>query len=176
MIGKSISHYKILEKLGEGGMGVVYKAQDTTLKRTVALKFLPPQALGTEEQKTRFLHEAQAAAALSHSNICTIFEIDETDGQTFFVMEYVDGESLKEKASSGPMKLGETVRIGIQIAEGLRDAQEKGIVHRDIKPANIMITDRGRVKILDFGVAELAGQGGITKTGTTMGTVAYMSP
>jgi TolB-like protein/tRNA A-37 threonylcarbamoyl transferase component Bud32/Tfp pilus assembly protein PilF len=176
MIGESISHYKILEKLGQGGMGVVYKAQDTTLKRTVALKFLPPQALGTEEEKTRFLHEAQAAAALSHSSICTIFEIDEAEGQTFFVMEYIDGKSLKEEISSGLLKLEDVVRIGIQIAEGLREAQVKGIVHRDIKPANIMMTESGEVKILDFGLAKLAGQEGITKTGTAVGTVAYMSP
>ncbi|UCF77870.1 MAG: protein kinase [Candidatus Eiseniibacteriota bacterium] len=176
MIGRTVSHYRLLEKLGEGGMGVVYKAHDLTLKRTVALKFLPPHALSTEEQMTRFLQEARAAAALSHPNICTIFEIGDAEGQTFIAMEYLGGGSLKEKIRSAPLKPEEIVRIGVQIAEGLCEAQAKGIVHRDIKPANIMMTERGTVKILDFGLAKLAGQGEITRTGTTVGTVAYMSP
>ena len=118
MIGKTISHYKILEKLGEGGMGVVYKAEDTKLKRTVALKFIPPQSLSDEEEKSRFSHEAQAAAALNHANICTIHEIDEHDGQTFIVMEYIEGQSLKDKITERPLKLAEAVEIVVQIASG----------------------------------------------------------
>ncbi|KPJ61156.1 MAG: hypothetical protein AMJ46_02170 [Latescibacteria bacterium DG_63] len=176
MVGKTISHYRILEKLGEGGMGMVYKAEDTKLKRTVALKFLASQALGTDEEKARFLHEAQTAAALNHPNICTIHEIDEADGQTFIGMECVEGLSLKEKVSSGPLKLDEAVGIAAQVAEGLQRAHQKGVVHRDIKPANIMVTGEGAAKIMDFGLAKLAGRAKVTKTGTTIGTIAYMSP
>ena len=176
MIGKNISHYKILEKLGEGGMGVVYKAEDTKLKRTVALKFLTPQALGSEEERTRFVYEAQAAAALNHPHIATIYEIDEVKGETFIAMEYVDGQSLKEKIESGQPKLDETLDIAIQVAEGLWEAHERGIVHRDIKPGNIMVTSKGQAKIMDFGLAKLAEQTQLAKTDTTMGTVAYMSP
>ena len=177
MIGKTISHYKILEKLGEGGMGVVYKAEDTKLKRTVALKFLPPDLTRDEEAKQRFIHEAQAASALDHPNVCTIYEIDETkDGQTFMAMGCYEGESLKGKISKGPLKIEAAIDIAIQIAQGLNKAHEKGIVHRDIKPANIFITEDGAVKILDFGLAKLAGRTKLTKTGTTLGTVAYMSP
>ncbi|MBN2031263.1 serine/threonine-protein kinase [bacterium] len=176
MIGKTISHYKILEKLGEGGMGVVYKAEDTKLKRTVALKFLPPHALGSEEEKTRFVHEAQAAAALSHPNICTVYEIDDVDGQTFIAMEYVKGESLKEKIAKGPLKLKDVIQIGIQAADGLNEAHRKQMTHRDIKSGNIMITENNRVKIMDFGLAKLTGRTKVTKTGTTVGTISYMSP
>ena len=176
MPGKTISHYKIIEKLGEGGMGVVYKAEDTKLRRTVALKFLSPQALGTEEEKDRFLREAQAAAALNHPNICTIYEIDESEGRSFIAMEYIEGKSLKEMIESGPLKLEEARRISLQIAEGLHEAQQRQIVHRGIKPANIMITESGRVKIMDFGLAKLPGRTQLTREGTTLGTVAYMSP
>jgi serine/threonine protein kinase/tetratricopeptide (TPR) repeat protein len=176
MIGKTISHYNILEILGEGGMGVVYKAEDTKLRRTVALKFLSPQALGSEDEKARFVHEAQAAAALNHPNICTIHEIDEAEGQTFIAMEYVDGRSLKEMIESGPLKLDEAQRISLQIAEGLHEAHRRQIVHRDIKSANIMITGEGRVKIMDFGLAKSPGRMQLTREGTTLGTVAYMSP
>jgi serine/threonine protein kinase/Tfp pilus assembly protein PilF len=177
MIGKQISHYHILEKLGAGGMGVVYKAEDTKLKRTVALKFLPPELTRDPEAKTRFIHEAQAASALQHNNICTIHDIDETDDRRLFiVMDCYEGESLKEKTARGPMKLEEAVDIAVQVAGGLSKAHEKGIVHRDIKPANIFITTDGMVKILDFGLAKLAGQTKLTKTGSTMGTIAYMSP
>jgi serine/threonine protein kinase len=176
MIGRTISHYKILEKLGEGGMGVVYKAQDTKLKRIVALKFLTPKALGNEEEKSRFVHEAQAAAALDHPHICTIHEIDEANGQTFIAMAYIEGESLKDKIASGPLKLNESLDIAIQVAAGLQEAHDKGIVHRDIKSGNIMVTSKGQAKIMDFGLAKLTGHVQITKTGTTMGTVAYMSP
>jgi len=176
MIGKTISHYRILEKLGEGGMGVVYRAEDTKLRRIVALKFLSPQALGTDDERTRFIHEAQAAASLSHPNICTIHEIDEAEGQTFIAMEYVEGATLREKVSSGPLKLDEAISIASQSGEALHKAHEKGIVHRDVKSGNIMITSDGQVKIMDFGLAKLAGESKLTKTGTTVGTVAYMSP
>ena len=176
MIGKTISHYRILEKLGEGGMGVVYKAQDIKLKRTVALKFLTSQALGSEEEKTRFVNEAQAAAALDHPHICTVHEIDEANDQTFIAMAYIDGQSLKEKIESGPLKLDQALEIAIQVAEGLKEAHDQGIVHRDIKSGNIMVTSKGQAKIMDFGLAKLPGPMQITKTGTTMGTVAYMSP
>jgi serine/threonine protein kinase len=176
VIGKTISHYKILEKLGEGGMGVVYKAEDTKLKRTVALKFLTPQTLGSEEEKARFIQEAQAAAALNHPNICTIYEIDESERQSFLAMEYIEGQSLKEKIKSVPLKLDEALDITIQVAEGLQEAHEKGIVHRDIKPANIMVTTKGQAKIMDFGLAKLGRGMHLTKTGTTLGTIAYMSP
>jgi serine/threonine protein kinase/tetratricopeptide (TPR) repeat protein len=176
MIGKTISHYKILSKLGEGGMGVVYKAEDTKLKRTVALKFISPQALREEDDKTRFIHEAQAAAALTHPGICTVYEIDEADGRTFIAMECIEGESLKEKIASGPLRLDETLSIVTQIAEGLEKAHDKGTIHRDIKSANIMVTPDGQVKIMDFGLAKASGATKVTKTGTTVGTVAYMSP
>jgi serine/threonine protein kinase/Tfp pilus assembly protein PilF len=176
MIGQTISHYKILEKLGEGGMGVVYKAEDTKLKRTVALKFLSPQAVGTEEDKTRFLHEAQAAAALNHPNICTVHEIDEYEDRSFIAMECIEGESLKAKIKSGPLGIDEAVEIAVEIAEGLQEAHSKGIVHRDIKSANIMLTATSRVKVMDFGLAKSSGRTQLTRSGTAVGTVAYMSP
>ncbi|MFQ5824368.1 MAG: protein kinase [bacterium] len=178
MIGKTVSHYHILEKLGEGGMGVVYKAEDTKLKRTVALKFLSPQVLGSEEEKTRFLYEAQAAAALNHPNICTIYEINEAEGQSFIAMEYIEGQSLKEKVESGTLTLEEAFNFAIQVVEALQEAHEKGIMHRDIKSANIMVipTRRNQAKIMDFGLAKLTGRTQLTKIGTTLGTVAYMSP
>ncbi len=176
MIGQTISHYRILEELGAGGMGVVYKAEDTKLKRTVALKFLSPQAVGTEEDKTRFIHEAQAAAALNHPNICTVHEIDEYKDQSFIAMECVEGESLKAKIKSGPLQLGEAVEIAVEIAEGLQEAHSKGIIHRDIKSANVMLTATGRVKVMDFGLAKSSGRTQLTQAGTTVGTVAYMSP
>ncbi len=176
MTGKTISHYKILEKLGEGGMGVVYKAEDMSLRRTVALKFLAPQAFGEEDEKARFVHEAQAAAALSHPNICHVYEIDEFEGQAFIAVEYVDGRTLKDLMASGPMRLNDSLGICVQLAEGLREAHRLGIVHRDIKPANVMITPRGEAKIMDFGLAKSALRTVHTRTGTTIGTVAYMSP
>ncbi len=175
MVGKTISHYKILEKLGEGGMGIVYKAEDTKLKRTVALKFLPSELTRDPQAKERFLHEAQAAAALEHQNICNIYEIDESEGQIFIVMSYVEGDNLKEKIQSGPLKIDEALKIAIQAAEGLQAAHEKGIVHRDIKSANIMVTGKGQTKLMDFGLAKLKGQTKITKEGSTLGTAAYMS-
>ena len=176
MIGKTISHYRILEKLGEGGMGVVYKAEDTKLKRTVALKFLPLNTLGSDEEKSRFNREAQAAAALNHPHIATIHEIDEVDGQLFIAMEYIDGQNLKEKIDKAPLKVEEAVRIAIDTADGLQAAHEKDIVHRDIKPANIMLTEKSQVKIMDFGLAKFAGKTKLTRTDMTLGTAAYMSP
>ena len=176
MIGKTISHYRILEKLGEGGMGVVYKAEDTKLKRTVALKFLSHQSLGNDEERMRFVYEAQSAAALDHSNICTLFEIDEAEGHTFIAMAYVEGQNLEEKLKTGPLKPDEALDIAMQVAEGLKEAHEKGIVHRDIKSANIMVTEKGRARITDFGLAKLAGRTRLTKVPTIMGTVEYMSP
>ncbi|MCH8035030.1 MAG: protein kinase [Bacteroidetes bacterium] len=177
MIGKTISHYKILEKLGGGGMGVVYKAEDTKLKRTVALKFLPPAFSLDEEAKQRFINEAQAASSFDHPNICTIHEINETeDGQLFIAMAYYKGETLKKKIEKGPIKIEDAIDIVSQVAEGLRRAHKKEIVHRDIKPANIFITNDGVIKILDFGLAKVSAQTQITTLGTTMGTIAYMSP
>ena len=177
MIGKTISHYKIIEKLGEGGMGVVYKAEDTKLDRFVALKFLPPHVGADEEEKQRFIHEAKAASKLDHPNICTIYEINETeDGQMFIAMGYYEGDTLKEKIRQGPLRTEEAVDIAIQAAQGLSKAHEKGIVHRDIKPGNILVTRDSVVKILDFGIAKLAGEVKLTKTGSTLGTAAYMSP
>jgi len=176
MIGKTISHYKIIEKLGEGGMGVVYKAEDTKLKRTVTLKFIRTQAMEVAEEKTRFVREAQAAAALDHPNICTIYEIDEVKGKTFIAMAYIKGQSLNYKIKSAPLRLEEALDIGMQAAQGLQEAHEKGVFHRDIKSSNIMVTDKGQAKIMDFGIAKLVGGTEITKPTTFMGTVAYMSP
>jgi len=177
MIGKTISHYKIIEKLDEGGMGVVYKAEDTKLKRIVALKFLKPEALGNEEQKTRFVYEAQAASSLDHPNICNIHEINETeDGQMFIAMTFYEGETLRKKIARGILPIEEAIDIAIQISQGLAKTHERGIVHRDINSSNIMVTNDGVVKILDFGLAKISGTPKITKTGTTLGTIAYMSP
>jgi non-specific serine/threonine protein kinase len=177
VIGKTISHYKIIEKLGAGGMGIVYKAQDLKLDRFVALKFLPPHLSADETEKQRFIQEAKAASALDHPNICTIYEIGESEeNQLFIAMACYEGESLNTKINRGPLKLEEAIDIAGQIASGLERAHESDIVHRDIKPANIIITSRGEVKILDFGLAKLANQIRLTKTGTTLGTVAYMSP
>jgi serine/threonine protein kinase len=176
MIGKTISHYKILEQLGDGGMGIVYKADDIKLKRPVALKFLPPHALGSDEENIRFFHEALAVASLSHPNICTIHEIDDTYEQTFIVMEFIKGESLKEKIARGPLNLKEVLHIGNQAVEGLKEAHQKTIIHRDIKSANIMVTEKCRIKLMDFGLAKLPGRTQLTKTGATVGTISYMSP
>ena len=177
MIGQTVSHYRILEQLGGGGMGVVYKAEDTRLKRTVALKFLPPDFTRDPEAKERFVNEAQAASALQHTNICVIHDIDETpEGRMFIVMEYYGKETLKKKIDHGPLPLTDAVDIAAQIAGGLARAHAHGIVHRDVKPANIIVTSDGIAKILDFGLAKLLGQMRLTRTGTTLGTVAYMSP
>ncbi len=176
MIGKTISHYRIIEKLGQGGMGVVYRAEDTKLRRPVALKFLPHHATGAGQQEKRFIHEAQAAAALDHQNICTVHEIDEDDGRIFIAMAFIEGYSLDDAIAVGPLKLTDTTNIAIQVAEGLAAAHEKGIVHRDIKPGNVMITPRGRAKITDFGLARYAQQTSLTRHGMTAGTISYMSP
>ncbi|MFH0930697.1 MAG: protein kinase, partial [Candidatus Zixiibacteriota bacterium] len=176
MIGKTISHYKILEKLGEGGMGVVYKSQDTKLDRIVALKFLSKNLLCDAEAKERFVLEAKAASALNHPNISTIHEIDEVGSECFIVMEYVEGKSLKELLKEKSFSLNEVLDISIKIAEGLNSAHKKDIVHRDIKSDNIMVTDEGLIKIMDFGLAKLRGVSGLTKAGTTLGTMQYMSP
>ncbi len=175
MIGRTISHYKIISKLGEGGMGVVYRAEDLKLHRFVALKFLPA-SLGDDKARQRFTHEAQAVSALEHPNICSIHEIDETpEGRMFIVMPCYEGESLQKKIERGPTTLDEAIEIASQVASGLARAHEKGVVHRDIKPGNIFITKDG-AKIVDFGLAKLAAQTRLTKTGTTVGTVMYMSP
>ncbi len=176
MIGTTISHYKIIEKLGEGGMGIVYKAEDTTLKRIVALKFLPEHVSASETDKARFLLEAQAAAALNHPNICTIYGIEETDGKIFIAMEFIDGQTLNLKRDS--VNLHKAIDIGIQIADGLAAAHEKGIVHRDIKPENIMVRKDGIAQIMDFGLAKLRASRAsrLTKEGSTVGTAGFMSP
>ncbi len=177
MIGQTISHYKILEKLGEGGMGVVYKAQDLKLDRLVALKFLPQNITPTEAEKKRFIHEAKAASSLDHPNICTVFEIDETpDGQMFLAMAFYEGAPLSEKIKQGPVKIDEALEMTIQAAEGLQAAHERGITHRDIKSSNLMLTEKGQVKLMDFGLAKTTGATMLTKSGATVGTVPYMSP
>ena len=177
MIGKTIGHYKILEEIGSGGMSVVYKATDLNLKRSVALKFLSPILTASEENRKRFINEAQSASALDHPNICTIFEINKTDvGQMFIAMGFYEGETLDQKISAGPLDIQQTINIIIQTADGLSKAHEKGIIHRDIKPANIMITKVGMVKILDFGLVKFSGHPTLTKTGTMLGTTVYLSP
>jgi serine/threonine protein kinase len=178
MVGQTISHYKILEKLGEGGMGVVYKAEDTKLDRFVALKFLPPHLNASEQDKARFVQEAKAAAALNHPNVCSIIDIQEHDGTMFIVMEFVEGQTLREK--KGTVSFKQAIDISIQIADGLAAAHDKGIIHRDIKPENIMIRKDGIAQIMDFGLAKLRASGSkitrLTKEGSTVGTAGYMSP
>jgi serine/threonine-protein kinase len=176
MIGQTVSHYKVLDKLGEGGMGVVYRARDTHLGRCVALKFLSEEVSGQEAEKTRFLHEAQAAASLNHPNVCTIHEIAEHEGRPFIAMECVEGESLKDKLDKGPLPIEQALDIAIQVACGLLDAHDKGLIHRDIKPGNIMLSESGQAKIMDFGLVRLPDRTRVTKTGFVAGTMAYMSP
>jgi serine/threonine protein kinase/Tfp pilus assembly protein PilF len=168
--------YEIIEEIGRGGMGVVYKARDGKLKRPVALKFLPTELTFVPDVKERFLREAQAAAALDHPNICTVYEVEEHGGRTYIAMAYIDGASLKARIAQGPLRISEALAIAVQVAEGLAEAHRKGIVHRDIKPANIMLTAAGQAKIMDFGLARLEGAGDLTQTATVLGTVAYMSP
>ncbi len=177
MIGQTISHYRITRQLGAGGMGVVYEAVDTKLGRPVALKFLTPEATRDSEAKARFVHEARAASALDHPNVCTIHEIGETDdGRLFLAMTRYAGETLQSRIARGPLPIDQALDIARQVAEGLAKAHGQGIVHRDIKPANVFVTDDGLVKILDFGLAKLAGWTRLTRTGATLGTAAYMAP
>jgi serine/threonine protein kinase len=180
MVGSTISHYNVVEKIGEGGMGVVYKAKDTKLDRTVALKFLPSHLAGSEENKQRFLREAKSAAALGHPNILSIYEIDQENGSMFIVMEFVDGQTLKSHISNLTSGTGVPVLQAIdwieQLAQGLKSAHDMNIIHRDIKTENVMINKDGRLKIMDFGLAKLKSDAGITKTKTSIGTLSYMSP
>jgi len=176
MIGKTILHYKILEKLGEGGMGVVYKAQDIQLQRLVALKFLPPHIADHPEEKARFIHEAQSASALNHPNVATIYSIEDSSEGLFIAMEYIEGKTVKEIVEKEPPSIKKVLQIAIQVCEGLASAHKREIIHRDIKSDNIMVTREGQVKIMDFGLAKLKGATKLTQAGSTLGTVAYMSP
>ncbi|MCX6173793.1 MAG: protein kinase [Ignavibacteriales bacterium] len=176
MIGKTISHYKILEKLGEGGMGVVYKAEDTKLRRTVALKFLPHHLSISNEDNARLLNEAQMTAKLNHPHICTIYDIEEADEAKFIAMEFVDGVTLRTKIKDTGLSIEEAINYAIQIGEALEEAHAKGIIHRDIKPDNIMINSKNQIKVMDFGIAKLKEGLGVTRTMSTSGTVSYMAP
>ena len=175
--GSQLGPYEIRSQLGQGGMGVVYLAQDPRLKRQVAIKLLPPDLTRDATAKQRFLQEAQAASALDHPNVCAIYDVGETDdGQLYLVMAFYEGETLKDRIARGPLPVDDAIDVATQVGQGLAEAHGAGIVHRDIKPANLLITKTGVVKILDFGLAKLAGSEGVTQTGTTVGTVAYMSP
>jgi eukaryotic-like serine/threonine-protein kinase len=176
LLGQTIAQYRILEKLGEGGMGVVYKAEDLKLTRIVALKFLPHALHTSEPERARFLQEARAAAILNHPNICTIHDIQEHDGQQFIVMEYVEGVTVKSKIENGRLRMEDGIRYALEIGEALKEAHSKGIVHRDVKAENIMVNARDQIKVMDFGLAKLKGSLKLTQTSSTVGTLAYMAP
>ena len=176
MTGRTLSQYKILEKIGEGAMGVVYKAEDQRLRRTIALKFLSKPTLDADEDRERFFLEAQAAAALDHPNICAVYGIEEAEGETFIAMAYIEGLTLQQTLAERALNLDEALRIAMGTGGGLGHAHENKIVHRDIKTANIMVTPKGEPKITDFGLAYLADRSKLTKSGTTLGTPLYMSP
>jgi dienelactone hydrolase/predicted Ser/Thr protein kinase len=177
VIGETVSHYRILSEIGAGGMGVVYKAEDLRLGRFVALKFLPPQLMRDDDARRRLFAEARAASTLDHANVCTIYDVEELpDGRAFIAMAFLDGETLKSRLDRGPLPTADAARIALQVAHGLARAHQAGIAHRDVKPANIMISADGDARLLDFGIAKFAGGGDLTRTGTTVGTIAYMSP
>jgi serine/threonine protein kinase len=176
MIGTTVSHYKILEKLGEGGMGVVYRAEDSKLERIVALKFLPSNLIGKDEDKKRFIREARSTSSLNHPNIMTIYEIDDANDQIFIAMEFLEGETLKNVISKASPDNSRALDIALAVSEGLQAAHSQNIIHRDIKSENVMLSDKGHIKIMDFGLAKRKGVDGMTRAGTTLGTLAYMSP
>ena len=174
--GTTVSHYRIVEKIGAGGMGEVYLAEDTQLDRKVALKFLPIHLCQDEDCRVRFKREAQAAAKLDHPNIIPVYEVGEFQGRPYFAMAHIEGQSLKEFSSGKELSVEQILELAIQICEGLQAAHDKGIIHRDIKPSNILIDSHGRARIVDFGLASVAGKDQLTKTGSTLGTIGYMSP